>query len=279
MEKNCLVTTYKAAVNDNSLLKIGEMRLEAGTFTETYGKRINFTSYPQVIETLDGSASLTTDKNLLTGFTNKITLNTDNQFFYTKTQDVVIVVSNKYDVKGIYCRKTTINLDNLKYSDNLASLEDVFCKGSLASIKDKPITYLMNLEFEKKQDIINLSGLTALTNLSMGNTSVSGDISALSGLTALTFINFGNASVSGNIQSLGTLTALTFMELVNMPNMRGEVIDYVIAQRSHGRTSGNTRFGPSRTVKFNGKVLSGYNNFSWTASTITNETTSETVNR
>ena len=53
MENNCLVTKLTANVNDNSLLKIGEMRLEAGTFTETYGKRINFTTYPQVIETLE----------------------------------------------------------------------------------------------------------------------------------------------------------------------------------------------------------------------------------
>lgn len=348
MEKNCLVTTYKAAVNDNSLLKIGEMRLQAGTFTETYSKRINFTTYPQVIETLDGSASLTTDKNLLTGFTNKITLNIDHQYFYTKNQDVVIVVANKYDVKGIYCRDTTINLDDLKYSPNLTSLENVFCKGSLESIKDKPITYLVGLKFDKEQDIINfsrfsglnelnfsnslisgdisaisgltaltkinlaqtnvsgdisaISGLTSLTNINLANTNVSGDISAISGLTsltsfianitsisgdisafsgltALTNINLGTTSVSGDIQSLGSCTALTFMELVNMPNMRGEIIDYVIAQRSHGRTSGNTRFGPSNTVKFNGKVLSGYNNFSWTESTITNETTSETVNR
>ena len=104
MEKNCLVTKYKTNVNDNSLLKIGEMRLKAGTFTETYSKRINFTSYPQVIETLDGSASLTTDKNLLTGFTNKITLNQDDQVFYTKNQDVEIVVFNKYEIKGIYCK-------------------------------------------------------------------------------------------------------------------------------------------------------------------------------
>ena len=104
MENNCLVTKLKANVNDNSLLKVGEMRLEAGTFTETYSKRINFGSYPQVIETLDGSASLTNDKNLLTGFTNKITLNQDHQTFYTKNQDVEIVVFNKYDVKGIYCK-------------------------------------------------------------------------------------------------------------------------------------------------------------------------------
>ena len=236
----------------------------------------------------------------------------------------------------------------MKYSPSLTSLENLFCKGSLASIKDKPISYLIGLKFDKEQDIINFSGFTALTEFSFSNTlisgdisaisgltslnrinlaqtnvsgdisaisgltaltslnlsttsvsgnisaisgltaltnfvanatSISGDISAISGLTELTSINIGSTAVSGDIQSLGSCTALTFMELVSMPNMRGEVIDYVISQRAHGRTSGNTRFGPSNTVKFNGKVLSGYNNFSWTESTITNETTSETVNR
>ena len=95
----------------------------------------------------------------------------------------------------------------------------------------------------------------------------------------MTNINIGTTAVSGDIQSLGSCTALTFMELINMPNITGEIIDYVTSQRSHGRTTGNTRFGPSQTVTFNGKVLSDYNNISWTASTITNETTSETINR
>ena len=40
MEKNCLVTTYKATVNDNSLLKVGEMRIKVSS-VETPNKNTN----------------------------------------------------------------------------------------------------------------------------------------------------------------------------------------------------------------------------------------------
>ena len=67
MEKNCLVTTYKASVNDNSLLKIGEMRFDSGIDEQNNMKYITFSSFPAVIETLDGSNSLSFDKTFLTG--------------------------------------------------------------------------------------------------------------------------------------------------------------------------------------------------------------------
>ena len=40
MEKNCLVTTYKATVNDNSLLKVGEMRIKVSS-VESPNKNTN----------------------------------------------------------------------------------------------------------------------------------------------------------------------------------------------------------------------------------------------
>ena len=81
MEKNCLVTTYKASVDDNSLLKIGEMRFDSGIDEQNRGKYITFSSYPAVIETLDGSNSLSFDKTFATGLTNKIILNSDIGFY------------------------------------------------------------------------------------------------------------------------------------------------------------------------------------------------------
>lgn len=305
MEKNCLVTKYKATVNDNSLLKIGEMALKAIASTKSE-YTVNFTTYPQVIETLDGSLSLTTDPNLLTGFTNKIILNSSYATFYKKNQDVVIVIPNKYDIKDLMCSNTVINLDDLKYSNSLNMLAGFLCKGSLANIKDKPITNLNGLNFEENQDIINfsgltslinivlysnpiygdisaLSGLTSLTKLWMPNSSVSGNISSLSGLTALKSISFDETYLSGDIESIGTLINLTELNICspNGEGVRGEIINFVNSQRSHGRTIGNIKIRANSNITFNGSYLTNtnYYNISWTASTITNETTSETVDR
>ena len=76
-----------------------------------------------------------------------------------------------------------------------------------------------------------------------------------------------------------TYIKLEGIGLYNTPNINGEIIDYVISQRTHGRTTGSTWFGQSYTVTFNGKPIIDTAAVSWTASTITNETTSETVNR
>ena len=81
MEKNCLVTTYKASVDDNSLLKIGEMRFDSGIDETNVGKYITFSSYPAVIETLDGSNSLSFDNTFATGLTNKIVFNGGRAFY------------------------------------------------------------------------------------------------------------------------------------------------------------------------------------------------------
>ena len=326
MENNCLVTKLKTTVNNNSLLKIGEMRLEAKTENEK-AKRVNFSAYPAVIETLDGSMSLTTDKTLLTGLTNKLTITGGDFDFYTKTQNIVLSILNKYKIRSVSCFGTTLNLDDLKPCANFESLEAVNCKGSLESIKDKPMNIINTVTFEQAQDIASLSGLTVLTRLNLSGTNVSGDIASLSGLTALTglvllktnvsgdiaslsgltaltSLNFMSTPISGDITSLSGLTALKTLNMYNSgtnvsgdiaglgrltaltnlslygPSASGEIVDFVISQRSNGRTSGNMAISTNKIITFNGKALiEGNYTISWTESSITNETTSETVNR
>ena len=327
MKKNCLVTTLKAATGNKSLLKVGEMRLEAKTENDK-SKRINFSAYPVVIETLDGSMSLTTDKNLLTGLTNKLTITGDDFTFYTKTQNIVLSILNKYKIKSVSCFGTTINLNDLKPCSDFEYLEAVNCKGSLEAIKDKPMKGINTVTFEQEQDIASLSGLTTITRIILNKTAnVSGDIASLSGLTALIVLTLVRTNVSGNIASLSGLTELKGLTLSGTPvsgdiaslsgltalktldmydsgtnvsgdiaglgrltaltnlglygtSASGEIVDLVISQRSNGRTSGNMAISTNNIITFNGKALiSGNYTISWTASSITNETTSETVNR
>ena len=79
MEKNCLVTKYKATVNDNSLLKVGEMFIDiieqespTNQSNRLYLNTDNTSDL--VVEVEDGAANLTLDENMVSGWTNKITL-------------------------------------------------------------------------------------------------------------------------------------------------------------------------------------------------------------
>ena len=62
-------------------------------------------------------------------------------------------------------------------------------------------------------DIANLSALTSLTLLHLGDTSVDGDIANLSALTSLTYLYLNNTSVDGDIANLSALTSLTLLRL------------------------------------------------------------------
>ena len=141
MEKDCLVTTYKASVDDNSLLKIGEMRFDSGIDEHNNMKYITFSSYPAVIETLDGSNSLSFDKTFATGLTNKIVFN-NAKAFYVKDQNVLLRIYDKYNVNNINCKGFIVNLDDLKYCANLNELIVNNLNGSFESIKALPITKL-----------------------------------------------------------------------------------------------------------------------------------------
>ena len=321
MEKNCLVTTYKASVDDNSLLKIGEMLFDSGIDETNVGKYITFSSFPAVIETLDGSNSLSFDKTFATGLTNKIVFN-GGRAFYVKDQNVLLRIHDKYNVNNINCPGFIVNLDDLKYCSNLNELMVNNLNGSFESIKALPITKLDG-RVKQSNNISSLSALTSLTHLALRETNVSGDISSISGLTNLTNITFEHNQIQGNVSSLSGLTKLTSINInytqvtgdissltsltnltslmavncsisgdissfgaltnftyFNCPQtqLSGEIIDYVISQRSHGRSTGKTRFIVPMSVTFNGQGVTKAN-ISWTASTITNETTSETINR
>lgn len=162
-----------------------------------------------------------------------------------------------------------LELRNSEVTGDIASLENIRLN-TFKLVNNPNIT----------GDIANLANMTTISTLDFSQCSgITGDIASLTNLTSLTYVSFGmTPNISGNISSLAKLTALNNFFYYNT-QIRGEVIDLVIAQRSNGRTSGQIKFEGNGIVTFNSKALGGVNIISWTASTITNETTSETVNR
>ena len=355
---NCLVTTLKAAVNDNSLFRMGEMVIDVKEMSSPTNNT-NKLSLDNggisdfSLEVENGEANLTLDSNMSSGWSSTLVLPKNNaeQTVYFRNGNYRVRLISKYniilyktssdktaigvDVKYLqFSNKATsiigsLNGDISKLAEN-TSLSTLYCEissnlsGDIASIKN--LTKLNNLRLigNYSGDIANISTPSSPMDLDLESPNLTGDIISLANKTNIKTMNLVAPKVTGDIASLGNLTLLTRLFINNnkniygdiaslnshinmvsftgcpniigditsagnwtsltnfyffMTQVRGEVIDLVIAQRSNGRASGKIIFESNNIVTFNSKVLGGINTISWTDSTITNETTSETVNR
>ena len=105
MKNNCLVTTYKATVNDNSLLKVGEMFIdiiEQETPTNITNCLYLNSSSDLIVEVENGEANITLDSNMESGWTNTITLTYSSGSYltpvYVRNGNYRVKVSSKYNL-------------------------------------------------------------------------------------------------------------------------------------------------------------------------------------
>ena len=167
----CLITKLDGIVNNNSILKMGEMRIKVNKITSP-------TSSSQKIKIgLTNNANISiigngffTDETLTNNLGTQKTVSS-RENLYLSNGDYEISISDKYSLE--YLETFTSNETN-----KTVNIEDVKFSKSCTSIRLQNSTSVSG-------DISALSNLTALTSLNLGSTSVSGDISALSNLTAL----------------------------------------------------------------------------------------------
>nr|DAR44926.1 MAG TPA: Internalin K rich repeat protein [Caudoviricetes sp.] len=181
----CLVTKLAGTVNNDSLLKIGELRLSVSTIDSPSknSQGLYITANQKVNLTITGDGYFTNETlSENKGKTLAIRENTQT-LFYVSNSNVIISLDNKYALLSLF-----------SYASSL---------GVVAKI---------NIKF----DISYLTYSKNLTVLRLSNTQVSGDISALANLTGLTAAEFSNTQVSGNISALANLTGLT---VLNIPNL------------------------------------------------------------
>ena len=313
MEKNCLVTKYKATVNDNSLLKVGEMFIDiieqkspTNQSNRLYLNTGNTSDL--VVEVENGEANITLDENMVSGWTNKITLSksvTAPAPIFVRNGNYRVKVLSKYNLtevgrytNSITQRAISVDVKYLKYSPNLVNLL-VGLSGDLANISGcTKLNRIINLGISPNLtgSLSDLSPLTALTTLDLtGSSHITGSLSDLSPLTALTNLKMtGSSHITGSLSDLAPLTALTSLALVNAINITGnikdirqpvtsliiyntgivgELIEFVKTQRAAGRTTGSCNNGGwwGNNITFNGSNPGGgVQTLSWTENTITN---------
>lgn len=303
MENNCLVTKLKANVNDNSLLKIGEMFIDIieqeSPTNQTNRLYLNTSNTSDlVIEVENGEANLTLDENMASGWTNKITLPKSVSApapVYVRNGNYRVKVSSKYDLTEVgrwtsNSNQTAIvvKTDYLKYSKNMITIDAVLNgkMDDIASLTKIRVLLIRPESNINEGNLYSLRNMTEMVNLAL-STNITGDISSLSNMTKLQYLSLKNLDHTGDISSFSNMTKLSQVYIssikvtVNINNMtqplteiicgklNGEIIEFVKTQRASGRTTGSCKFATSiGGLTFNGVVISGPQNVTWTDNTI-----------
>ena len=208
----CLVTKLNGSVDNNELLRIGEMRIKVegvvSPTKNTQGFTLSFIE-PTTVEIVgDGYF---TDSTLTENKGKSINIESRGEIFVN--QATTVAIRNKYKLATIgmlvtsgtaYGENKVMNLDGLKYSSALTSLD--LSKVQLTG------------------DIANLKDLTALTSLNLNGTNVTGDIANLKGLTALTSLNISETALRGDISNIYfTLNKSKELNIPTCDNLTGDL--------------------------------------------------------
>lgn len=236
MEKNCLVTKYKATVNDNSLLRIGEIIIEVNHVDSVTNKTnrlcLAHSGEEASISVEDGALNLTTNENMSTGWVSKITLpkgiGTNNIF--VKDGNYRLRLLPKYNITkigepNIIGSALSFNTKYLEFMPNIQNLVIGKLIGEIDYLKFCPkLIYLITNGTYLTGDIKNVSALTSLSTFRVvygGN--LTGDINSFSSLTNIAdFALQGAPNITGNIDSFSSLTNLQSL-IITSPKITGDI--------------------------------------------------------
>lgn len=212
----CLITKLSGVVQNEDLLKIGELEIILKGNSSS-GKRIPSFSFtePTVIKAINGLISAeTVNKGNKAQELNISSVSGNMSCFANGV--VRLRVQNKYNLVTLYEQDNDafadleIDLADLKYCKSLTTLNlglNKTVKGSLENIKDLPITDIY-LNPETPSDLANVKGWTltkGFNGVSLSN--VYGDISnihtSFTNITKLTISGTKGKSLYGDLGKLG----------------------------------------------------------------------------
>ena len=190
---NTFITRLKGSVSDNSILKLGEIRIGIDSIKDNIALKIVSINNDGIMEIIgDGYF---TDKSFVENLGKRIKysdLKSHIAYFSKGTYDVALL--DKYSISSIEIQST---------NTNIGVSFDVSILKYLSSLKTLNLTNTL-----VSGDIGDLSYLPSLETLNLTNTLVSGDIGDLSNLPSLETLNLTNTLVSGDIGDLSNLPSL-----------------------------------------------------------------------
>ena len=214
----CLVTKLNGVINNDALLKIGELRFKVkkvdSPSKNSQEVSVSFVEGGKINIIGEGYF---TDSTLSSNLGKSIEISDSKEKkLYLSNGDYEVSIMDKYNLVGLNLTNTDvtnkeIDLDSFKYTN---SLNYLYIYGTKVSSdisvfqESKNLRQITIHDTSVTGDISVLGNLTALNSVNLSNTSVTGDISVLGNLTALNSVNLSNTSVTGDISVLGNLTNL-----------------------------------------------------------------------
>ena len=252
----CLITKLKGTVANNTLLKVGELRINFSATGSSRKMQIRFTSNITLVCT--------------GGFFTDESLSVNNGTTYTCKQDKIetIYVSNgsgyisclngKYKCSLINISNSCyfIDTDDLKFDSDLlfAGLDSSLSTGDLSSLCLARITDLGVSNTNICGDISAIANCKKLTSASLYNSpNIKGDIAVFKNTPNLTSLVLGNAGIYGDIISFSSCLKLTTLNIPRT-NLTGAVESLGNALVAAGRNSGQIKLTCDNThITFDGQ--------------------------
>lgn len=302
---NCLVTKFKGTVDDDSLPRYGEVKLEVrhANTGDTMILRVSIS--------LDKKNNLSV--RAVGGTITELETAPAAPFrdYQIGTGVFDVYVNSKYDITALNCCRNTlgagyngtindiifVSVEELQYCTNISSLVQVFAYGDISKLSGLAFVNFHNTAPVNAQTVglfktlkgninsINKTNLKALI-IQDGAFDLTGDISYYADAALLEGIKFTNAAVKlgigveGNIASLASIT--TFLNDVNFARTKvtGNVEDMLKGMFTNGRRSGSFSFNGDAYAYLNGQLMTqGWTTctFSDSGVTITKRTDSSLV--
>lgn len=174
MENKCLVTSLNGVINDNSLLKVGELRIKVTKLANpnANNRKFQIQLNKTIVVSIVGNGYFT-DSNLSINKGKELTINQGNkQECYFSNGDYEISIPDKYSIEVLNFYNTQV-----------------------------------------KFDVTSLMAVKKLQNLNLYNTDSEGDIKALEGSTNMYYFYVGKSNITGDFAVLQNCASLMELQL------------------------------------------------------------------
>ena len=274
MEKNCLITTYKATVDNPELKVLGELvmkfkNVEANTDLIALQHNPVF-EYVKIDKNVKSSSD---DTILSAGILQPGTY--ENGIKSIDAGDYTLRIKSKYEVNYIYSdAPVEMDLNDLQFKETMGTLH--LKKLNHIGMSDIKLSNIRNVYINISNCEIPITELIKSNTISCIVNCAKGDIASVKEfLPNLTSVSFQDSKgLYGDFKWLGLTNVKNFSTCVLETEISGNIEDFVAIRREHGQTTGEVSFswlGSGGKIKFKGEAITNVssNTLSWNETTIT----------
>lgn len=214
----CLITRLGGVVNNNSLPKLGELKIKFTKGTKSGNRNITLKFSQNTEIKISGDSAFSSGSKTI-----KLNVDELSQLSFNNMNEMEISFP-KYNLKYLAINITDggtakFDIGDLKYSKLLENLNvsntDVY--GDISSISDlKNLNAFRVANTKVYGDLAAVSNLLKLTVVEVFDTNISGDLSAISNLSELAYVYMHNSRITGNLSAISNLAKLVRFQAYNL---------------------------------------------------------------